>query len=213
MRRRATGIGGGLLLLVAAALLVRGCLEARQERAFEDYVQEASSLVAESSQEGEALFELLDDPSDLTAVDVQNTVNGLSVDAERLVERAETADAPDEVADAQELIVQMLELRRSGLEGISQELPAALGDEQRDDAIEGLAGEMHSFLASDVIYADQAAPSIEEALEREELAAEVDDLPGGRFLPGIEWLQPDRVEEAIDAIPTSEGGATEEAAP
>ena len=205
--------------MIAAALLVRGCLDARKERAFEDYVQEASSLVAESSQEGEALFELLEDPSDLTAVDVQNTLNGLSVDAERLVERAGAADPPDELADAQGLIVQMLELRRDGLEGISRDIPAALGDEQRDEAIEGIAAEMQSLLASDVIYADQAAPAIGETLAREELAAEVEGLPDGAFLPGIEWLQADRIEEAIDEIPASEGEAEdaaeeeEEAAP
>src|SRR5688500_8379129 len=59
--RRAIGIGGGILLLILAALLVRGCLDAREERAFEDYVQEVSSVVAESGQESEALFELLED--------------------------------------------------------------------------------------------------------------------------------------------------------
>jgi hypothetical protein len=204
------GIGASLALVVIAALLVRGCLEARKERAFEDYVQEASSLVAESGQEGEALFELLEDPSDLTAVDVQNTLNGLSVDAERLVERAAEAEPPDELADAHALIVQLLELRRDGLEGVSREIPAALGDEQRDEAIAAMATEMQSFLASDVIYADQAAPRIEEALDQEELGTEVEDLPEGQFLPDIEWLAPDRVAEAIADIPTSEGDATEE---
>jgi hypothetical protein len=209
-RRRAVVVGGALALIVVAALLVRGCLEARQERAFEDYVQEAASLVSESSQEGEALFELLEDPTDLTAVEVQNTLNGLSVDAERLTERGETAEPPDELADAHDLVVQMLELRRVGLEGISSDIPAALGDEQRDEAIEAIAIEMRSFLASDVIYADQAAPTIEEVLDREELAAEVDDLPDGQFLPDIEWLQPDRVDEAIAEIPTSDESAAEE---
>lgn len=209
MRRRAVGIAAGVAFLLLAALLVRGCLEARQQRAFEDYVQEASSLVAESEQESEALFELLDSPADLTAVDVQNNLNGLSVDAERLVERAETTDSPDELADAQDLIVQMLELRRDGLDGIARDIPAALGDEQRDEAIEAIAAEMRSFLASDVIYERQAAPGIEAALEQEDLTAEVEELPDGRFLPDIAWLDPSRVRDAVNAIPTSEGDATE----
>lgn len=173
-------------------------------------MQEASSLVSESGQEGEALFELLEDPSDLTAVDVQNTLNGLSVDADRLVERAEEAEPPDELAESHDLIVQTLRLRRDGLEGVSSEIPAALGDEQRDEAIEAIAGEMRSFVASDVVYADEAAPGIEEALEREDLGAQVEGLPETPFVPEIEWLQPDRVEEAIAEIPTSEGGAAEE---
>lgn len=213
VRRRATVVVIAVLLIVAAGLLVRGCLDARQQRAFEDYIQEASSLVAESTQESETLFELLEDPGDLTAVDVQNTLNGLSVDAERLVERAEAADAPDELAGSKDLVVQVLELRAGGLDGISRDIPAALGDEQRDDAIDAIASEMQSLLASDVIYSRQVTTGVEDALEEEELTDEVEQLPEGQFLPGIEWLEPRRVEEAIEAIPTSEGdtGSGEEA--
>ena len=130
MRRRITLIVAGLALVIVAGLLVRGCLDARKERGFEEYLQEASSLVAESQQESETLFELLENPGDSTAVDVQNTLNGLSVDAERLVERAGAADPPDELADAQSLVAQVLELRRDGLGEIAEEIPAALGDEQ-----------------------------------------------------------------------------------
>lgn len=216
VRRRATGIVVGFALVILAALLVRGCLEARQQRAFEDYVQEASSLVAESTQESEAFFDLLENPGDLTAVDVQNTLNGLSVDAERLVERAEASDPPDELAESQDLIVQVLDLRATGLDGISRDIPAALGDEQRDEAIEAIATEMQTLLASDVIYARQVTTGIEAEIEEEELTGEVEELPEGQFLPEIEWLEPGRVKEAIDEIPTSEtdaGSEAEETAP
>jgi hypothetical protein len=209
MRRRAFVVGGGLALVLAAALLVRGCLDARQERAFEDYVQETSSLVAESTQEGESLFELLEDPRDLTAVEAQNTINGLSVDAERLVERAEGAEPPDELGEAHDAVIEALDLRRLGLEAVSQELPTALGDEQREEAIQAIAFDMQTFLASDVVYSTQAVPIIEDTLVEQGLPAQIEELPDGEFFPGIEWLEADRVEEAIDAIPTSEGDTAE----
>jgi hypothetical protein len=212
MFRRAFAIGGGLVLVVAAALLVRGCLDARQERAFEDYVQETSSVVSESTQEGESLFELLEDPGDLTAVEVQNSVNGLSVDAERLVERAEAAEAPDELSSAHDAIVQMLDLRRGGLEQVSEELPTALGDEEREEAIDAIAFDMQTFLASDVVYSSQAVPVIEDTLVQQGLPAEIEELPEGDFFPDIEWLQADRVEKAIDEVPASEGDAGEDGA-
>lgn len=193
--------------MILGALLVRGCLDARQERAFQDYVQEVSSLVAESGQESESLFELLEDPGDLGAVDVQNNLNGLSVDAQRLVERAGAADPPDELAEAQEALVQTLELRRDGLGGIARDIPAALGDEQRDEAIESIAREMRAFLASDVIYERQTVPRIEETLEEEELTEEVEGLPEGQFLPALDWLRPKAVAEAVDQIRVSGGRA------
>jgi hypothetical protein len=206
-RRRAIGIAGGVIAVILGALLVRGCLDARQERAFQDYVQEVSSLVAESGQESEALFELLEDPRDLGAVDVQNSLNGLSVDAQRLVERAGGADPPGELSEAQERVVQTLELRRDGLGGIAQDIPAALGDEQREEAIESIASQMQSFLASDVIYTRQAVPRIEEALDEEELTGEVDPIPEGQFLPDLDWLQADTVRAAVDQIRLSGGDA------
>lgn len=212
-RRRAVGIGGGLLVLVLAALLIRGCLDARQERAFEDYVQEVSSVVAESGQESEALFELLDDPGDLGAVDVQNTLNGLSVDAQRLVERAESAEPPDELTEAQERVVQVLELRRDGLIGIAEGIPGALGDEQQEEAIEAIASDMQSFLASDVIYERQAAPRIEDALTEQELEAEVEPLAESQFLPDIEWLEASTVEDAVGQIRADGADQDEQASP
>lgn len=212
-RRRLIGIGGGVLIVILAALLIRGCLDAREERTFDDYVQEVSSVVAESGQESEALFELLEDPGDLGAVDVQNTLNGLSVDAQRLVERAESADPPDELTEAQELVIQTLELRRDGLSGIAEGIPGALGDEQQDEAIEAIAADMQSFLASDVIYSQQAKPRIEDALAEQDLEAEVDELPDSQFLPDIELLEPATVSDAVDQIRTDGADEDEKASP
>lgn len=208
-RRRAIGIGGGILLLILAALLVRGCLDAREERAFEDYVQEVSSVVAESGQESEALFELLDDPGDQGAVDVQNSVNGLSVDAQRLVERAQAADPPAELRAAQTNLLLTLELRRSSLEGIARELPTALGDEQRDEAVARIARDMRGFLASDVIYQERAAPNLTKALEAQDLAGAIEDLPDSKFLPDTTWLDPGTVKEAVGRVDSGASAGTE----
>jgi hypothetical protein len=212
-RRRAIGIGGGVVVVILAALLVRGCLDAREERGFEDYVQEVSSVIAESGQESEALFELLQDPGDLSAVDVQNTLNGLGVDAQRLVERAESADPPDQLTETQDLVVQTLELRRDGLSGIAEGIPGALGDEQQDEAIEAIAADMQSFLASDVIYSQQAKPRIEEALAEQELEAEVDEPPDSQFLPEIDLLEPATVSDAVDQIRTEGADEDQKASP
>jgi len=201
------------VVVILAALLVRGCLDAREERGFEDYVQEVSSVIAESGQESEALFELLQDPGDLSAVDVQNTLNGLGVDAQRLVERAESADPPDQLTDTQDLVVQTLELRRDGLSGIAEGIPGALGDEQQDEAIEAIAADMQSFLASDVIYSQQAKPRIEEALAEQELEAEVDEPPDSQFLPEIDLLEPATVSDAVDQIRTEGADEDQKASP
>jgi hypothetical protein len=204
--RRTVAFLVAVVAVVGIILLIRGCLNAREERGFEDYAQEVTSLVSESSQESEALFELFDDPGDLGAVDVQNSINGLSVDAQRLVERAQAADPPGELRPAHASLLLTLELRRSSLEGIARELPTALGDEQRDEAVARIARDMRGFLASDVIYKERTAPNLTEALETQDLAGAVEDLPDSQFLPDIEWLDPSTVKEAVSRVDSS-GGA------
>lgn len=205
-RRRGVAIVAAAIATVAVILLVRGCLNAREERSFESFSQEVTSLVSESSQESEALFELLDDPGDQGAVDIQNSLNGLSVDAQRLVERAQATDPPSELQPVQENLLLTLELRRESLEGIARELPTALGDEQQEEAIDAIAEDMRGFLASDVVYAERTAPNLNEALEAQELEVAVEDLPNSEFLPDLEWLDPPTVREAIDGIDTGSGG-------
>lgn len=200
LMRRTVAFLVALVAVVLVILLIRGCLAAREERGFEDYAQEAISLVSESSQESEALFELFDDPGDQGAVDVQNSVNGLSVDAQRLVERAQAADAPAELRPAEANLLLTLELRRSSLEGIARELPTALGDEQRDEAVAKIARHMRGFLASDVIYEERAAPNLTEALEAEDLEETIEDLPDSEFLPDTTWLDPSTVKRAVSRV-------------
>jgi hypothetical protein len=207
--RRTVAFLVALVAIVAVILLVRGCLDAREERGFEDYAQEATSLISESSQESEALFELLDDPGDQGAVDVQNSVNGLSVDAQRLVERAQAADPPAELRAAQTNLLLTLELRRSSLEGIARELPTALGDEQRDEAVARIARDMRGFLASDVIYQERAAPNLTKALEAQDLAGAIEDLPDSKFLPDTTWLDPGTVKEAVGRVDSGASAGTE----
>lgn len=211
MLRRGLGIGAGVLLVLLAALLVRGCLDARQERAYESYIQEVASLAAESSQESEAVFELLDDPGGQEQVDVQNALNGFSLDAQRLVEQAEAVEPPDELVEAHQRLELTLELRAAGLEGLSNQLPSALGDEQQEEAIESIARDMRSFLASDVVFEERVVPQIQETLEREELSDVVVDIPESQFLPGVEWLDPEVVGDAIGEL-DSEGGAGDDEA-
>ena len=86
---------------------------------------------------------------------------------------------PDELSDAQDELLQSFELRRDGLAGIAEDIPTALGNEGRNDAIERIATEMEAFLASDVLY-DRARAEIQGVLAEEEIGEKVG---ASRFLP------------------------------
>jgi len=96
MVRRTIAIGGGLLLFILLVLGVRGCLDARKERAMEDYVRGAKELVQLSKAESSQLFDTLGAGENRNQdVDRQNQVNALRVEAATLSDRARDLDVPD----------------------------------------------------------------------------------------------------------------------
>lgn len=211
--RRLIGVGGFVLVLIAMAFLIRGCLDARQERSYEDYVREVTALMTESDQQSEALFELLGGSGGQSSVDVQNNVNGFRVEAEQLVDRAKEAEHPDEFQEAQGFLLETLEFRSAGVAAIADRLPTALSEEGADEAAEQIAAQMQNFLASDVIYSQRVIPNLEGPLRRQELVNQIDDIPQSRFLPDIAWLEPEMVASSVAALRGEGGGADEAATP
>jgi hypothetical protein len=202
MVRRTIAVGVGLLVLIILVLVVRGCLDARKERAIEDYSDQSAVLIRESNGQSKELFDLLEGGSGGSdqAVGAQNKVNGFKVQSASIVDRARDLDVPDEVSDAQRYLLETLEFRRDGLARVAEDLPDALGDESRRQGSEGVAAQMQVFLASDVIYAGRFRPRLMEEVNNEDISWVT--VPESAFIPDIEWLQPTRVAEAINGLRT-----------
>jgi hypothetical protein len=207
MVRRSLALGVGLLVLILLVLGVRGCVNAREERAMKDYVGDVADLVDESGQQSEAFFRLLNGPGGRDqAVDVENSLNGLRVQSAQLVDRARDLDHPGEVEEAQSYLIDTLEFRKDGLAAIADALPTALGDQDRREGTEKVTAQMQSFLASDVIYAARFRPSLSRTLREEDLAGEV-RVPSSEFIPDIQWLQPSFVADKVNGIRSGERGS------
>jgi CARDB len=207
MVRRTIAIGGGLLLLVLLVFGFRGCLDARKERAMEDYVRGANELLKLSQAESSQLFDILSAPSDTDqTVNRQNQANALRVDAATLSDRARDLDVPDELSDANDYFVEALDLRRDGLAEVADQLPGALAEEERRNSTGRIADMMRVFLASDVLLTARFEPSADDALKNEGLDATINkgSLP---FVQDIDWVSPDFVADEIAGIRGTDGGA------
>jgi len=215
MVRRTIALVGGLLALILLVIAFRGCLNARQERSIENYVTDATELVRQSNLESRTLFNdlLQGQGGPDQVVDIQNALNGLSVESSGLVDRARDLDVPDEMAEAQNYLIEVLELRRDGLRQTANAVRNALGDAERRQGTQDVAGNMQVFLASDVLYAGRFRPNVIAALDQADVNAQ--PPPESRFIPDIEWLQPEFVAAAVNGIRTGTGtgGGDGEAAP
>jgi hypothetical protein len=205
MVRRGIAAGAAVLVLILLVLGVRGCLNARTDRAFRDYASDVRAIVEESNNLAANLFETLSRPRNAEALDVQNEVNALATDAEQLVGRTRDTDHPDELNSAQGWIVASLEFRRDALERIARQIPIALGDRGANQAIERIAGQMQAFLASDVIYSQRAIPALRTAYADRDLE---ERFPTSQSLPDLGWLEPQTIETRLSRIGSADRSAT-----
>ena len=74
MLRRLGAVAVGILILILLVLGIRGCLNARKERAFENYARDLSTVSQESQQLSEEFFNRFEDPGNLTALNFETEI-------------------------------------------------------------------------------------------------------------------------------------------
>jgi hypothetical protein len=203
--RRLVALGAGILVIVLLLLAVRGCLNARKERGFENYLSDLDGIVANTDQLRDDFFSrLTDPPENLDATTLEAQIAADRGTAESLLQRVQGLDTPDELAGAQNDFVLAYELRRDALAGVSDNISAALGEQGRADALEQIASDMRSLLASDVLYARGQAEG-EGVLAEEEIAGRIED---SQFLINPEfWLDDLAVSSTLSSVACDTGAA------
>lgn len=184
LRRRLIALVIAAGVVVALLFGVRSCLDARKERGFELYLRDLSSVVSTSQQLSKSFFDRLNNPGDASPLVLEQQIGASRNTGQELLDRVEGLDAPGELADAQSDLVAAFELRRDALEDIAQQIPIALGDQGRLEAIQAMSADMRAFLASDVLYG-RAEVEIERIVGEQEIEVDnpEDPVPPSQFLP------------------------------
>lgn len=208
--RRLIALGAGILILIVILLGIRACLESRKERGFENYVSDVNSAARSSNELSLRFFGRLQTPPERSSpTTLEAQISGDRVGAEANLQQVEGVDTPDELAEAQGDLIKAFELRRDAISGIAEQIPIALGEDDRNDAIDRIARDMRTLLASDVLYA-QAQDRIDTVLREEEIDAK---LEPSVFLPEpVElWLDAFQVTQALNAFAASAGNCPADA--
>jgi len=201
--RRLIAVAFGILIVILIVLGVRGCLNARKERAFENYVNDLNALVSESQQLSAELFEtdgsdgIFDNPGNLSPLEFESRIKAARGSAEGLVDRAQGLDSPGELKPAQADVVLAFQLRRDGLSAISDQIGTALGDEGSTEATAAIALDMQYFVASDVLYR-RAQSEIQSVIADQ--CPDCGDVSESQFLPDITWLDETTVASSLGQI-------------
>ena len=126
--RRGLALGGGLLLLILIVLGVKGCLDARKNRALSDYARNVTQIVEETDQTSKAFFDKLDDPGSLSVTEFINQVSADRSAMDNYASRIDGLDTPGDMSHAQNALELVYELRASAMNEIADKMSTALGD-------------------------------------------------------------------------------------
>ena len=196
--RQAIALGVGIVLLLIIIVGVKGCLDSASSSALNDYNRNVSAIISDSDNQVAApFFKLLSGGTAGTAANgLQVQINQVRLAAEEDVKRGNELDVPSEMRGAQQNLMLTLDLRAGALTKIAELLPKAQGTGQgAEAATTEIAGQMQSFLASDVVYSQRTAPLIKQALD----SAGITDatIAKSQSLPGYTWLAPSTIAAAI----------------
>jgi hypothetical protein len=173
-RRQLVALGAGIVLLILIVLGIRQCAGDAAKQGLRDYTRAISGIDQKSVRNvGRPLFSLLGSVGSGAsgrAVEVQNQLNNLKVEADDELSRTQNLDVPSEVTEAQRDALLALELRRDGVARIARNIQPALSGTDGGAAAKRIAGEMRAFDASDVLWSQRVVPLVVQALQSKGIA-------------------------------------------
>lgn len=206
MMRRALALVGALVVLILIVLGVKGCLNARKERALSDYSRNVSQILKETEQTSKSFFGKLSEPGSLAVTDFVDQVNADRSAMDTYQSRVEGLGTPGDMDNAQQALELVYVLRSSAMSEIANEMKTALGDVGSEQATEAIAKRMGRLFASDELYAAVVRPEIDAVLEGNGIEGK--NVPKSVFLPeGTKWLDPAAVSAALSSVSGSSTAA------
>ncbi len=206
--RRLIGVGVGLAFLILIVIGVRGCLEARSDRALRNYDSSVATIMQQSEQSGKDFFSVLSDPSSSDPLQVQNQILAQRDASSSLLDRADSLDTPGQMSHAQAAVEQTLTLRRNALTAIAANVTQAAGTKETADAFTTIGNAMGSLYASDILWTQIGKPDITQVLKDEGVDGQ--PLPPGNFMPAnaTDYLDQATLLTKIGAITGSAAATT-----
>jgi len=179
-------IAFAILIIVLLVFWVQSCREAGKTKTYKNYMTKVSEVAASSQQIGRQLSTTLL-AQGLKQSAVEQRISGLARQEQLDVDRAREITPPGTLRDEHDALIEALQFRVSGLNGLANALAATVSTKNTTRAAGVLASQMQRFLASDVIYDDEfKEPSIAE-LKRQGVTGTNES--GGPLVPDSNFLQ------------------------
>jgi hypothetical protein len=175
-----------ILIVVLLVFWIQSCSEASKEKTYKDYMSKLSEVAGSSQQIGRGLSNAFA-AQGLKEAQLEQRIAGLARQEQLDIERAREITPPGTLTGEHAALIQALQYRVSGLNGLASALAATAKVKDTTRAGTVLAGQMQRLLASDVIYEDSFKAPATAELKRQEVTGT--NAAGGPLVPSSTFLQ------------------------
>jgi hypothetical protein len=193
-------IAGAIVLAVILILVVNSCRENQKVSAYEDYVESVSTIAAQSEDLGKQLNTQLTTPG-ITLEALREDVGGLRQQQEQLLQQAQELGPPGPLLEQQEALVETMQFRVNGLDGLATALEQVAQTSNADESGQLLASQAQRLVASDVVYADGFQSPTETVLEEQGVSNV--PVPASRFVQNPEFGSPTQWKQTVARLTQS----------
>ena len=179
-------IAFAILIVVLLVFWIQSCQASSKEQTYKDYMAKVSEVAGSSQQIGKQLNQVLLAQGQKEA-QLEQKITGLARQQQLDVQRAQQISPPGALQSEHTSLVQAMQYRLNGLNGLASALAATASSKDTTRAGTLLSAQMQRLLASDVIYQDSfKAPSAQQ-LNRQGVTGTNDN--GGPLVPDSNFLQ------------------------
>ncbi|MGH3051888.1 MAG: CARDB domain-containing protein, partial [Gaiellaceae bacterium] len=185
--RLAILIGAAILFAVILVLWVNSCRAGQKREEYQNYMEAVASRATQSEQVGRRLNTLLTTPG-IQLGDLRSELDGLRQEQAQVVASARELKPPGPLREEQESLVEALQFRVSGLDGLAQAFGQVLQSPDADTAGRILAIPAQRLVASDVVYEDLFRAGATDVLSSEGVTGVT--VPDSNFVQTAELSSP-----------------------
>lgn len=176
-----------ILVVVLLVFAVQSCRGSQKRETYENYMEDVGEVATRSQQIGRRLNNLLTDPA-AELSDIRQQLSGLAQQQEQVVTRAEDIEPPGPLREIHPAVIQSLQLRVSGLEGLDRAFEQTAQIRNANVAGRALAVQARRLLASDVVWDDLYKDPARAVLAEQDVRGV--QVPDSNFLRNPELATP-----------------------
>ena len=178
-------VGFVVFLVLAFALLIQSCASASKHDSYAHYMDSVGKIATQSSANGKSLMTVLTTPG-LSVAQIELRLKGIAGQEQQNVTAAANLNPPGPLRDENQHLVEALELRVSGVDGLATtfQKTSKSTDTTTDSVV--LAADAERLIASDVVWDDLFMTLARQQLERDNVTGVA--VPESHFVASADLL-------------------------